>query len=314
MLFLKILPIFLIILLGFFARRKNFISLQTIKEISVAITRFFYPALIFSAFLKNFTAGQLIDGWQLPAGTLLLMFSGYLIGIFASKFIKFKDNKEKDTFRFQCTINNYSFLPMTVIIVLLGEAKISQLILSTFGSEISVWTFGILALTGNRLRKESFKNLLSVPMMAILFSVLLIFLRDKTGFTVSNQYLKVLSSSILISIDLLGKVTIPLALFIAGARMGEIKMKGILNLKNVFLIILRLFLIPAVAIVLFNLLKFEHDVKIILSIVAIMPTAIASIVLSEAYDGDSEYAAATTFLTHLISFFTIPLWLTILNI
>jgi len=310
MIFLKILPIFLIILLGFFARKKGFIGMSTIKEISVSITKFFYPALIFFSFLKNFNADELINGWQLPLGTLILMFSGYLAGISISKFLKFRDNKEEDTFRFQCTINNYSFLPMTVIIVLLGEKKIPELILSTFGSEISVWTFGILALTGNRIKKESFKNLLSVPMIAILLSVLLIFLRDKTGISVGNEYLKVFFSSILISVDLLGKITVPLAIFIAGCRMGDVKLKGIVNLKNIVLTFIRLFLIPVFAIFIFNIMGFDKNVIVILSIVAIMPTAIASIVLSEAYGADSEYAATTTLLTHLVSFFTIPIWLT----
>lgn len=310
MIFLKILPIFLIIFLGFFARKKGFIGPSTIKEISVSITKFFYPALIFSSFLKNFNADELIDGWQLPLGTFILMFSGYITGILVSKFLRFKNDKEKDTFRFQCTINNYSFLPMTVIIVLLGEKRIPELILSTFGSEISVWTFGILALTGNRIKKDSFKNLLSVPMITILLSVLLIFLRDKTGISVENEYLKILFSSILISIDLLGKITVPLAIFIAGCRMGDIKLKGIVNLKNIVLVFLRLFLIPAFAILLFNISGFDKDVRVILNIVAIMPTAIASIVLSEAYGADAEYAATTTLLTHLVSFFTIPLWLT----
>jgi len=287
--------------------------LTTIKEISVSITKFFYPCLIFSSFLKNFTASELLSGWQLPLGTLILMITGYIVGLLASSMLKFKNDKEKDTFRFQCTINNYSFLPMTVIIVLFGEKRIPELILSTFGSEISVWTFGILALTGNKLRKDSFKNLLSVPMVSILLSVLLIFFRDKTGIAIESQHLKIFFSSVFIAIDLLGKVTVPLALFIAGCRMGEIKIKGLLELKNVVLIVLRLFLIPFISILLFKVFQFDMETTRILSIVAIMPTAIASIVLSEAYNADSEYAAKTTFLTHLFSFFSIPLWLSFIQ-
>jgi len=309
MLFLKILPVFLIIFLGFFARKKKYISLLTIKEISISITTFFYPCLIFSSFLSNFTLNNLIRGWQLPFGTLIIMFIGYLIGIFVSKFLKFKDNKEKDTFRFQSTINNYSFLPITIVIVLLGEKRVPELILSTFGSEISLWTFGIIALTGNRINKKSVKNLFSMPMIAILFSVILIFLRDKIAITISNQYLKTFSSSILVATDLLGKITSPLALFIAGCRMGDIKLKGIFNLKNNFLILLRLFIIPAFAISIFNILGFNKEIKTILNIVAIMPAAIASVVYSEAYNADPEYATETVFLTHLFSLFTIPLWL-----
>ncbi len=312
MIFLKILPVFLIILFGFLARKRGYISLPTIKEMSISITTFFYPSLIFSSFLNNFTANDIIAGWQLPLGTFMLMFIGYLTGIFVSKFLEFGSEKEKNTFRFQCAINNYSFLPITIIIVLLGEQKIPKLILSTFGSEISVWTFGIIALTGNKIKKECFKNLLSVPMIAILISVILIFIRDKSIITISNQYLTTFSSSILIATDLLGKITSPLALFIAGCRMGDIKKEELFNLKNTILIILRLFFIPSISIFLFNILGFPYETKLILSIVAIMPTAIASIVLSEAYNADSEYAAVTTFLTHLFSLFTIPLCLTIL--
>jgi len=307
MIIIKVFSVFLIIILGIIVRKKNLISSITINEFSVIITKVFYPALIFSSFLKNFSSDEIIKNYLLPLGTILIMTVGYTYGIFISKFLKFKDEKEKNTFRFQCTINNYSFLPLPIIILLYGEKYGSFLILSTFGSEIAVWTIGILSLTGNRLKKESFKNILSIPMISIILSVILIFLKDY--FSIQNTRVIEIANSILNTGSLVGNATIPLALFIAGARMGEIKLKKIFNFNLLILSFFRLIIIPLTSIFLFYIFSFPCDIRKVLNIVAIMPSAIASIVLSEAFGSDSKFAAEAVLLTHLLSLITIPIFL-----
>jgi predicted permease len=44
-----------------------------------------------------------------------------------------------------------------------------------------------------------------------------------------------------------------------------------------------------------------------------MPAAIASVMLSDMYKADSEFAASAVLLTHVASLVTIPLWLTFLG-
>ncbi len=309
MLLIKIFSVFLIIIAGIFVRKKGLISSLTIKEMSVIITKIFYPALIFSSFLKNFNSSDLIKNYLLPAGTVLIMVCGYIYGLVFSKFFIFSDEKEKNTFRFQCTINNYSFLPLPIILFLYGEKYIPFLILSTFGSEISVWTIGILALTGNKFEKKALKNLLSIPMISIIISVILIFLKDI--FLIENTFLIESGKSVLNVVNLMGNATIPVALFIAGAKMGEIELKNLFKFKSLFLSFLRLILIPLTSIILFYIFNFPSEMRKVLIVVAIMPSAIASIVLSEAFESDSKFAAETVLLTHLLSLITIPVFLSI---
>ncbi len=307
MLVIKIFSVFLIIIAGIFVRKKGIISSLTIKEMSVIITKIFYPCLIFSSFLKNFSSKDLIGSYLLPFGTILIMTCGYIYGIVFSKFFYFKDDKEKNTFRFQCTINNYSFLPLPIILFLYGEKYASMLILSTFGSEISVWTIGILALTGNKFEKKSFKNIFSIPMISIIISVAFIFLKDI--FVIKNEMILETGKTILNIVSLMGNATIPVALFIAGAKMGEVEYKNLFDYKSLFLSFLRLVLIPLTSIFLFYIFSFPSEIKKVLIVVAIMPTAIASIVLSEAFESDSKFAAETVLLTHLFSLITIPFFL-----
>ncbi|MCM8809838.1 MAG: AEC family transporter [Candidatus Omnitrophica bacterium] len=307
MLIIKIFSVFIIIIAGVIVRKRKIISSITIKEMSIVITKVFYPCLILSSFIKNFNSEDLIKNYILPVGTILIMATGYLYGIILKKFLNFDSSKEEKTFHFQCTINNYSFLPLPIILFLFGEKEIPKLIFSTFGSEISVWTIGILSLTGNRFEKRTLKNLLSIPMISIIFSIIFIFLKD--AININNPIIIESGKSILNVITLVGNATIPVALFIAGAKIGEIEFKNIFKFKSILLSFLRLIVIPLTSIFFFYKFSFPVDVRNILIVVAIMPCAIASIVLSEAFDGDSKYAAETVLLTHLFSLITIPIFL-----
>ena len=49
----------------------------------------------------------------------------------------------------------------------------------------------------------------------------------------------------------------------------------------------------------------------VLLVVAIMPSAVSSVPLSETYGSDSKFAASAVLTTHVFSLITIPLWLTL---
>lgn len=310
-LFIRILAIFGMIAAGLFARKKNMLTIETASQMSRITTNFFYPALIFTSLVSNFTLKELFENWVLPAGTIIIMTVGYIIGVISSLSLEFRDAREKGQFLFQCTINNYSFLPLPIVMMLYGNTGVAGLIFSTLGSELSVWTIGILGLTGNKLHRGTFKNLLSVPMAAIVVSVIVIYLRDKSFF-VPSGIIKEVGSSLFSIIDIFGKGTVPVAMFIAGSRMADLNISRICSKLAGYVVGLRLFIIPLVSSCLLYLLPFPVEARNILIIVSVMPSAIASVVLSEVYKSDTEFAATCVLLTHLFSLITIPLWLSFL--
>jgi len=312
--FIRLLSIFLIILAGAIARRRGFLTDDTASAMAVCVTNFFYPALIVSSITSGFTIKSLMSNWVLPAGTVVIMLTGYIIGILFTGFLSFESIKQKNTFLFQCTINNYVFLPLPVAGMFLGNTGIAHLIFSSLGSEISVWTIGILGLTGNRIERKSLKNLLSVPIIALFFAISVITIRDV--FTIDaiaeNIFLKNIIQGFAVSLDMFGKATVPLALFLAGSRISKIPMYQ-LRIKNQFWIVfLRLVFIPAAACAALSFFPASYEIFLVLSIVAIMPAAIASIILSDAYKADIEFASSSVLTTHILSLLTIPAWLTFL--
>ncbi len=314
-LFVRVLSIFFIIFVGAFARKKKFLNDETTSTLATCITNFFYPALIVSSITSGFTIKSLISNWLLPAGTILIMGIGYLTGMTFIKFLSFDSKKQENTFLFQCTINNYVFLPLPIVAMLLGNTGVAYLVFSSLGSEISVWTIGILGLTGNHFEKKAMKNLLSSPMVALVLSILIIFIRDHFVYSgiIVNNFLKMILQMIGNSIDMFGKATVPLALFTAGSRMAHIKIHHIKTDKQLWLVFLRLVFIPAFACAVISLLPVSREIFLVLITVAIMPAAIASIILSDTYHADTEFASSSVLLTNIVSLLTIPLWLTLLN-
>lgn len=314
-LFIRIVAIFCMVGAGVLARKLDAVDDNTSSQMSKLVTNFFYPALIFTSLINSFTLKTLLQNWTLPAGMLLVMAIGYLIGVIAVRFINFSSDKERNQFAFQCTTNNYSFLPLPIILMLWGETGVAKLVFSTLGSEISVWTLGILALTGNKFRKENLKNLFSVPMIAIFLAILVILIKGllenyNIMFTTDSVISEIFISFFSV-IEIFGKAAIPVAMFIAGSRIADLKSQELLTLKQGYLVTLRLFLIPLFAILLLHILPFSKDIRMVLLVVAIMPSAVSSVFLSEVYGSDTEFAASSVLTTHLFSLITIPLWLSL---
>lgn len=310
-LFIRILAIFGMIAAGILARKLNMLNKETASQMSRITTNFFYPALIFTSLTSNFTLKGLADNWMLPLGALIIMVVGYIVGNITALFTVFTEERQKGQFLFQSTINNYSFLPLPIVLMLYGDIGVAGLIFSTLGSELSVWTIGVLALTGNKFRKGSFKNLLSAPMMAILFSIIVIAARDICGYRCGGN-IQEIGQSVFSAISVFGQGAIPVAMFIAGSRMADLKPRNLFTVLQGYTVVLRLLIIPAIAAVIIYLLPFSQEVRNVLYVVAVMPSAITSVVLSEVYNSDTEFAVSCVLATHIFSLMTIPLWLSFL--
>lgn len=313
-LFIRIITIFLMIFLGALARRRGFQSTESMRRMSAALTGFFYPALIFSSLVSSFTVETLRANWLLPAGAMLIMAAGYLIGLVARRVFPLAAGRQgRNVFLFQCTINNYGFLPLPLVFMLWGEAGVALLIFSTLGSEMMVWTLGVLALTGNRVGRESVARLFNLPVLAIVSAVAVIFIRSAAAaagrLPGPGSLPGETGAALLDVLDFFGRATVPLAMFLAGGRMAELRPRNLFNRDQFLVALLRLGVIPAAAVGLVFLLPLAGEARLILITVAVMPAAISSVVLSDVYRSDAGFAASGVLVTHLFSLLTIPLWL-----
>jgi predicted permease len=240
------------------------------------------------------------------------MLTGLIAGFPLIKFLTTQNAEQKRSFLYQATFNNYSFLPLAIIMKLYGDKEIAALIFSTLGAEIAVWTIGVNLLDkkGHFLSKEKLRHLLSLPLVSIYAAIGVLFVLHFTGLKIHDLTQDFFVAKIFFdAIGQLGDATIPVTLIVAGGRMATINWTTLKD-KTVWLLTsFRLIIIPALAVLLVSVLFPENAYIKIMFIVAVMPVSVNSLVLGELYGGDQQFIGGTVLITHLISLFTIPLWL-----
>lgn len=302
---------------GYFLRSRDFIDDKTTHKLSKLFLTIFYPCMILSFFTQNFTFQSILNEAILPISVFLMMLVGLFIGILVVKSLKFNTKNEKDIFLFQCLINNYSFLPLPILLLFFGEAMATKLLFSTLGAEIAIWSIGVFCLTGEKLNKNFLKNIFSPPIIAIILSIFFLFIKQFFSSFNDSILVREIGASLFFVIDIFGRATLPIAMIVAGSRIFGIslKFKNLFDFNQICLVFVRLFLIPFFVFLILKIFKLQLDIdkKIIISIVSIMPCAVTSVVLSDIFGSDTRFAAKSVLTTHLVSLITIPAWFYFFN-
>lgn len=318
---LRLLTVFLMIGLGWLARRLQVIDVAATNRLSRLLVYFIYPALVFSSMVQSFSLDSLARKWILPVGALAIMATGFVFGLVWLKLVGGFNSREGRAFHFQATINNYSFLAMPLALFYWGEEGLAGVVFSTLGSELAMWTLGVYAIGKSRLSWQVFRQLLSPPMVAIVCALLVILLRDAAGLAFLASSVSAIEAETgaaalwaawLDGLSMFGLATIPLAMVVAGSRIADLKQRHLLRYRQLRVVAVRLLVVPGLAMIWIFRLPIDADIAGLLSLIAVMPSAVSSVVISELYDGDVEFAAASVLLTHLFCLITIPLWLTVL--
>jgi predicted permease len=309
--FLQIVAVFLMISAGYLAQRKGILDDRGTAQLAWLLMKLFYPCLIFSSIVQKFTLRELAANWTLPAGSFLIMLTGWAMGLLARRFVRHASPPFQRSFHFQCTMNNYSFLPIMMVAGLLGDQAVAQVAFASLGAEIMTWTLGVQVLTGRWFSRTTLRDLCSMPMLALLSAILVLTglhclpppdsSQAPSAGTATGQML-------LHTARMIGQATIPVSAIICGARMATLHSKHLCTRPVLGLTVLRLVLIPLAAIALLKLLPLTSAVWPVLLIISIQPCSMTSVSLTKIYKTDEHLAAATVLITHLACLLTIPLW------
>ena len=314
-LFIKMLPLVLMTLAGYALNRLKVIDAPFSRQFSLVLLNVLYPSLVFSSIVRNFTWETLLQNWVMPVGAMFILVIGWFVGWATLPLLKRQAEATRRCYHFVCLMNNYSFLPILMAASLWGEMSVALIIFSGLGSELCVWTLGIKALTGQKLDRTFLNNLVSVPMAALVFAIAILAGRAfcvGRGFvpaagTDLDEFLK----TVLETCRMAGGATIPASALICGSRIAMLHPGKLFSPLMAGTCALRLVVIPALCIAGLSLIPVPLDVRRVLVLISVMPAAMASVTLAEAYGGDADFSAASILTTHVVCLVTIPLWLAV---
>lgn len=306
---LQIVFILLLMSSGWIARKRGMLSETGTAELTRVLMSIIYPALIFYS-ITRMTPGQLTGNWIMPVMTLGIAGVGLSLGFFTLRWMKDVDQKRAGSFLFQSTINNYLFLPLPLVLILWGKDGVALLVFASMGFELTIWTVGVLLFNRSRSFSEGLRVMFGPPMIALLFSIIWICVRDLSPVRLpESAVLQRVFELIYFGADTVGKATVSLSMIIAGSRMSAMNVKSI-NDPHVWIVsILRLIAVPLLFILILRQIPMSETARGVLTVVAVMPAAVSSPVFSERFRGDTDFVAATLLITHLAAIVTVPLLL-----
>lgn len=163
------------------------------------------------------------------------------------------------------------------------------------------WTLGFFILTGDKKYFGPKKVFINPPVLSLLVSLPLFFTGTKLPAVIGN------------SVALLGKMTTPICMLIAGMRFATADVKELFTEPRIYITaVIKLVCMPIIAFLFANWLPIEYPLKATLVILCACPTASLVLNFSEVYGQGQKTASYIVLSSTLFSMLTIPLVLMIL--
>jgi hypothetical protein len=313
---LKILAMFLVMALGWLARRQGYLSESIGQAMSRMLVDIIFPALVFTQMLKTVNLEVMREGWHLPFLGIGIMVIAEIVGLAAVPL--FSGKEKKNTAIFLIAMPNWIYLPLPIVQGLFGAAGVRDILLYNVGFQLALWTIGVWTLRSAMPDIKSLKMLLLNPgllataagvVLAVAFPVGEIINADRPSgiFTMELPGLAIFQA-----LDMLGSLTIPLSLLVTGVHLGGLKMADYLPTRKLTGVLAgRLILAPIVtvlAVAIFSRLGLVigEVPRLTGYLIAAMPVAISCSIVTERFAGETELAAKSIFYSTLISILTVP--------
>ena len=313
---LKILAMFLVMAIGWFARWKGYLSGNIGQTMSRLLVDLIFPALVFTQLLKTVSPAVIRAGWYVPLLGVVAMLIAEAVAFGIMPFFCGKD--KKNTAVFLVAMPNWIYLPLPIVQGLFGAAGVRDILLYNVGFQFALWSIGIWTLRPAAPDIKSFKILLLNPgLLATAGGILLALIWPAAADLAADRPNAVFSFSLpaaalFQALDMLGSLTIPLSLLITGVQLGGLDLSDYLpSRKLVGVLVGRLILAPLVTVMVVQGLA---SMGVVISevprltgyLIAAMPVAISCSIVTERFFGDTALAAKSIFYSTLLSVVTVP--------
>lgn len=289
----QVIILFLIMLIGIYARKKNIFNEETTKKMSDFLLDITLPCLIVSSFNYDFSQDMMDKAKLIFMYSVLIHFVLILLSnIFA---FKFEDSKKK-VIRFAIIFSNCGFMGYPVLEGLFGKIGVFYGAVFNIPFNLFILSYGTMLYTGKKditTLKAALKHpgIIATVIGLVLFSF---------SIAIPIPAYKALSS--------VGAITTPLSMIIVGSMLAEINIKEIFSGFIVYYAsIVRLIVAPVITLIILKLLNVDRLLMEIAITIEAMPVAVIATVLAEKYGADTKLASKCIFISTIISMITIPI-------
>ena len=299
---LALAKVFIMILPGYILTKMDIIKENHTGGFSNLINYVTYPCLVISATQMEFS-------WQILNNckyVVLIFICVVLIAMAISKLLTMTiklPSSQSGIMAFMMVFGNTGFLGIPVLNGLFGKEAVFYGALADSSFDVLIFSIGITlirqAAKGDEKMGigETMKGIINPCFIAVLIGL---------GMFVCKISLPDIIGG---PVDSIGAVTSPLAMMVVGSHLARIRFKDMFTNKPAYLVcLLKLLVAPAIALILVKLIIGGGTLfGTVIIMEAAMPCAMLSVILSERYEADVQFATKGVMLTTILCLITIPI-------
>lgn len=294
--------LFLIMALGYVIFKLKVVDESFTKTFSKLILRVTMPAMVLSSVL-DLTERQAVSDVLMALGIATALFFIILpvVGLLLAKLFRVKKNNT-GLYVFMNTFSNVGFMGFPVIEALCGSVGLFYAAIYNLVFNISVFTLGVWLMNKDKGQNEKFdfKLLLTPGVIVAVLALVVYFVNIKPPALICD------------AIRSVGSITSPAAMLIIGCTLAKMDVKTVFSDWRIYpWTIVKQLIIPLLLWIPFSMLITNEILLTVTFILFAMPVANNAVLFANTYDGDSNLAARSVFITTLFSLITVPLcvWL-----
>lgn len=289
----QIIVLFLIMIIGFYARKRNIINVQVNKGLTELLLNITLPFTIITSFNYDFSIDMLQESGVLLVYSSFIFLISYLIGrVLYAKYPR----EIKGVLMFSAMFSNCGFMGFPIIKSVYGPEGVFYGAIFNMLFNILLWTVGISLFTGEKDFKTVKRALVNPGTVAVYIGLFIFVFSIKLPAPIYN------------TLEMVGDMTSPLSMIVIGSILGGMNIKDVFSNKEAYYsTFVRLILIP---IVVFGLLKLFRAGGLsfgVLVLISAMPVAANTAIMSEKYAANSALASKCIFISTALSAITIPI-------
>lgn len=285
--------LFLIMVVGYFARKKNIINNEVNRGLSELLLNITLPFMIISSFNYSFSSEMLKNALTLLVFSIVIHSSLAII----SKFLYYRyTEKTKSVLRFITVFSNCGYMGYPVVGSIYGNIGVFYTAIFNIPWNLFCFTIGMVFYTGVKDFKTMKRAALNPGVISVCIGLILFIFSIKLPYPIFR------------TLELVGSTTTPLSMIVIGSMLAEIKVKDIFSGFELYYgCLVRLIIIPLVVLVVLKGMGLSGMYLGIPVLICAMPAAANTAVFAQKYGGDSAFASRITFITTILSSLTIPL-------
>lgn len=292
--FNQVAVLFIVMLVGVYAKRKNIITEIVGKKLSELLLQVTMPLLIISSFLQTeFSKEMLVNAAIVFAISMGIHVFSSVLGIFIYRGYPVQS---QNVLKFITLFSNCAFMGFPVLKSVYGSIGIFYGSIYIISFNLFLWTYGVIIFdSGNKMNtlKKAFIN---PGIIAVLIGMVIFVFSIKIPEPIAN------------SISMVGGLTTPISMLIIGALIAGVDPKNIFSGFSVYYAsFVRLIAIPAITLLILKFIGTPTTLIGINVVSAAMPAAANTAIFTEMYNGDSVLASRIIAISTMFSIVTIPI-------